>query len=110
MHTNFKWNIKQQMFYQLWTFKLHALIINYFSIENNLYLLSTGAVSVEFGDVPQRHCFSMFSSILKYNIIFAKYVEVKYQLNQSFLHEYQICRTVDSCEIDNRLPKKKSLT
>ena len=39
---------------------------------------SSGAVAVEFRDVPQLNCFSMLLSIYKY------------QLKQSFLHEYQI--------------------
>ena len=39
---------------------------------------SPGAVSVEFRDVPQRHCFSVFHTLL------ARYTEVKYKLNNLF--------------------------
>ena len=48
---------------------------------------SLGAVSVEFRDVRQRHCFSMLLSIL-YTLLVNSYTEEKYQLKQSFLHEY----------------------
>ena len=48
---------------------------------------SPGAVSVEFRDVPQRHCFSVLLFIL-FNTLLAMYTEVKYQLKQSFFHEY----------------------
>ena len=37
MLSNFVENIKQQMFYQLWKFKLNTVLINHFIIENNLY-------------------------------------------------------------------------
>ena len=49
---------------------------------------SPGAVSIEFRDVPQRHCFSKLLSY--FNTLLAEYTEVKYQLKQSFLHEYHI--------------------
>ena len=41
MLTNFVGDIKQQMFYQFWKFKLHTLIVNHFIIENNLYGMVT---------------------------------------------------------------------
>ena len=56
--------------------------------------------SVTFHNVIVFQCF-----ILYLNTLFAKYTEVKYQLKQSFLHEYQICRTDDNCEIDNVIQK-----
>ena len=41
MLTNFVRGIEQQMFYQLWKFKLDTLMIDYFIIENNLYGMVT---------------------------------------------------------------------
>ena len=41
MLTNFRGNIKQQMFYQLWKVKSYSLIINHFITKNNLYGLVT---------------------------------------------------------------------
>ena len=47
---------------------------------------SPDAVAVEFRDVLQRYGFSMLLSIL--NTLLVRYTEVKYQLKQSFLHDY----------------------
>ena len=63
MLTNFLEGMKQQMFYQLWKFKLDTLLVNYFIIENNLYGMVTRR---SLRDVPQRHCFSVLLSILYY--------------------------------------------
>ena len=41
MLTNFVGDIKQQMFYKFWKFKLETLIINHFIIEYNLYDMVT---------------------------------------------------------------------
>ena len=41
MLTDFVGNIKQQMFYQLWKFKLDTLIINHFIIKYILYGMVT---------------------------------------------------------------------
>ena len=60
MLTNFVEGIKQQMLYQLWKFKLDALLISYFIIENNVNGMVTRR---SLRDVPQRHCFSMLLSI-----------------------------------------------
>ena len=62
MLTDFVGNIKQQMFYQLWKFKLDTLLIYHFIIENNLYGMVTRR---SLRDIPQ-HRFSMLLSILYY--------------------------------------------
>ena len=73
------------VFYQLWKFLLDTLIINQKSSETIYMEWSPGAVSVEFRDVPQRHCFSLLLSILQYTFGYTEgYTEVKYQLKQSF--------------------------
>ena len=41
MLTNYVGDIKQQMFYKFWKFKLDTLIINHFIIEYNLYDMVT---------------------------------------------------------------------
>ena len=95
MLTNFLGNIKQQIFYQLWKFKLVTLIINHFIITNNLYGMATWRHLRLF---PWCSATSLFFSItltLYFKTLLAKYTEVKYQLNHSFLHEYQIWRTVE---------------
>ena len=79
--TDFIGDIKQQMFYQLWKFKLDTLII--ILLSNTFHMVwSPGAVSVEFRDLPQRNCFPMVLSIFKYTTLqdMVKYTVVKYQL------------------------------
>ena len=71
MLTNFVGNIKRQMFYQFWKFKLDMLIINHFIMENKLHGMITRCSLCQ-------------------NTLLARYKEVKYQLKQSFLHAYQI--------------------
>ena len=56
-------NLKQQMFYQLWKYKLETLIINHFIIKYIYMVWSPCAVSVEYRDIPQRHCFPVLLSI-----------------------------------------------
>ena len=64
MLTHFVGNIKQQVFYHLRKVKLDALIINHLS-SNTMYMVwLLGAVSVEFREVPRRHCFAVLLSIL----------------------------------------------
>ena len=63
MPTKFVEGIKQQMFYQLYKFKLDTLLINNFIIDYNLYGMVTRR---SLRDVPQRHCFAMLLSILYY--------------------------------------------
>ena len=78
MLKDFVGNIKQQMFYQLWKFKLDTMMINH-----SIYMVwSPGAVSVEFRDVPQRHCFSMLLSTFLYTL--GQVHKVKYQLTIFF--------------------------
>ena len=82
MLTNFVGNIKQQMCYQLWKFKLDTLLIYHLIFENNLY----GSITRRsLRDVPQRHFFQCYS--LYFITLLARYTEVKYQLKQSFFHE-----------------------
>ena len=84
MLTNFVGIIKQQMFYQLWKFRLDSLLIYHFIFENNLYGMITRR---SLRDVPQR----IVLSVTLYTLInLARYTEVKYQLKQSFFQEYQI--------------------
>ena len=85
MLTKFVEIIKQQMFYQLWKFKLDTLLIYHFIFENNLYGIITRR---SLRDVPQRIVFQCYS--LYFNTLLARYTEVKYQLKQSFFQEYQI--------------------
>ena len=64
MHTNFSYyfyNIKQQIFYQLWKYKLDSFINNYFISERNLYGMVTRC-SLRW--VPWRSTTSLFFSIL----------------------------------------------
>ena len=56
MLTNFVGIIKQQMFYQLWKFRLDSLLIYHFIFENNLYGMITRR---SLRDVPQRIVFSV---------------------------------------------------
>ena len=79
MLTNFLGIIKQQMFYQLWKFKLDTLLIYQFILENNLYGMITRR---SLRDVSQRIVFKCYS--LYYNTLLARYTEIKYQLKQSF--------------------------
>ena len=66
MLTNFVGNIKQQMFYQLWKFKVDTLIINHFIIENNLYGM---VVRRSLRWVPWRSTTSLFFNVTLYTLI-----------------------------------------
>ena len=57
MLTNFVEGIKQQMFNQLWKFKLDALLIHHLIIENNLYGMVTRR---SLRRVPRRSTTSLF--------------------------------------------------
>ena len=58
MLTNFVGIIKQQMFYQLWKFKLDTLLIYHFIFEKNLYGMITRR---SLRDIPQRIVFQCHS-------------------------------------------------
>ena len=75
MITNFVGDIKQQMFYQLWKFKLDTLINNYFIIKKIVY----GIVTVKLHNVIIFPCYFLY-----FNTLLAGYTEVKYQLKSSF--------------------------
>ena len=53
--------MKQQMFYQLWKFKLDTLIINHFIIKYNLYGMVTRR---SLRRVPWRSTASLFSHVI----------------------------------------------
>ena len=84
-------DIKQQMFYQLWNFKLDTLIINHFIIEHNWYGIVTRR---SLPGIPRRSTTSLFFK-LPFDIFLTGYTEVKYQLKLSFYHEYQIWRIIE---------------
>ena len=70
-----------------------TLIINHFIIKYILYDMVTGAVTVELLDVPPLLFHVTLYMLI--HLIEVKYTEVKYQLKQFFLHEYQIWRTAE---------------
>ena len=84
MHTKFVENIKQQMFNQLWKFKLDTLTNHHFIIKYILY----GMVTLRsLCWVPWRSTTSLFFHVALctlINTLQAKYTEVKYQLKQFF--------------------------
>ena len=99
MLTNFVGDIKQQMFYQLWKFKLDTLLTYHFIFENNLYMVwSPGAVSVTFHTVIVFQCDSLY-----FNTLLARYTEVKYQIKQSFFKNIKFDELLS--EIGNFLQK-----
>ena len=66
MLINFVGNIKQQMFYQLWKFKVDTLIINHFIIENNSYGM-VNRRSLRW--VPWSSTTSLFINVTLYTLI-----------------------------------------
>ena len=66
MLTNFVGDIKQQMFYQFWKFKLDTLIILQFIIENNLYGMVTRR---SLRGVPWRSTTSLLFKVTLYILI-----------------------------------------
>ena len=56
---------------------------------------SSGVVTIEFLDVWPRNCFSLFISIT-WIFFFAEHACVKFRLKQTYLHDHQIWRTVQT--------------
>ena len=93
MLTNFVGDIKQQMFYQFWKFKLDTLIINHFIIEYNLYDMVTPRI---LRWVLWRSTMSLFLNVTLYTLIHLwlgiqkSYTNLYYEL---FYNPSNICWT-----------------
>ena len=102
MLTDFVGNIKQQMFYQLWKFKLDTLIINHFIIKYNLYGMVTRR---SLRRVPWRSKTSLFSHVILYILIHFRSSTQKSNTNFNNLVYMNIKFDKLLSEIDNVLQK-----
>ena len=104
MLTDFVGNIKQQMFYQLWKFKLDTLIINHFISKYILYGMATRRSLRWF---PWRSTTSLFSHVTLYILIHfgSNTQRSKTNFNNLFYINTKFDKLLS--EIDHVLQKKK---
>ena len=104
MLTYFVGNIKQEMFYQFWKFKLDTLINNHFLIKYILYGMVTRR-SLRW--VPWRSTTSLFSHVILYILIHFRSSTQKSNTNFNNLFYMNIKFDKPLSEIDNVLQKGK---
>ena len=103
MLTDFVGNTKQQMFYQLWKFKLDTLIINHFIIKYILYGMVTRRSRLR---VPWRSTTLLFSNVTLYILIHLRSSAQKSNTNFNNLFYMTIKFDKLLSEIDNILQKE----
>ena len=96
MLTDFVGNIKQQMFYHLWKFKLDTLIINHYIIKYILYGMVTWR---SLRRVPWRSTTSFFkkknATLFTLRQFCLSTQKSNTNFNNLFSHEYQIWQTAE---------------
>ena len=102
MLIDFVGNIKQQMFYQLWKFKLDTLLINHLIMENNLYGMVTQR---SLRRVPWRSTPLLFSHVTLYILMLFRSNTQKSNTNFNNLFYINIKFDKLLSEIDNVLQK-----